>query len=137
MGFEPMSPLSQAKRLAGARTRPLCDPSLSEYMLSNGPNPSNRRLTPGPRAQGWRSHHGHITRLARFSPAGVRSSCSRQFCWRFGLRRAAQPNTSRPFGAVPGALSVPLDPLEDIQSLVITHTVNISEYDARLHNIGH
>ena len=28
MGFEPMSPFSQAKRLAGARTRPLCDPSV-------------------------------------------------------------------------------------------------------------
>ena len=28
MGFEPMSPISQAKRLAGARTRPLCDPSI-------------------------------------------------------------------------------------------------------------
>ena len=40
MGFEPMSPLSQAKRLAGARTRPLCDPSLG-YMVSNDPIPSN------------------------------------------------------------------------------------------------
>ena len=41
MGFEPMNPLSQVKRLAGARTRPLCDPSLLAYMLSNGLNPSN------------------------------------------------------------------------------------------------
>ena len=41
MGFEPMSPLSQAKRLAGARTRPLCDPSLAAYMLSNGLKRSN------------------------------------------------------------------------------------------------
>ena len=41
MGFEPMSPLSQAKRLAGARTRPLCDPSLATYMLSNVLKPSN------------------------------------------------------------------------------------------------
>ena len=41
MGFEPMSPLSQAKRLAGARTRPLCDPSLAAYMLSNGFKRSN------------------------------------------------------------------------------------------------
>ena len=41
MGFEPMSPLSQAKHLAGARTRPLCDPSLATDMLSNGPKLSN------------------------------------------------------------------------------------------------
>lgn len=27
MGFEPMTPISRGKRLAGARTRPLCDPS--------------------------------------------------------------------------------------------------------------
>ena len=27
MGFEPTTPISQGKRLAGARTRPLCDPS--------------------------------------------------------------------------------------------------------------
>ena len=26
-GFEPSTPVSQGKRLAGARTRPLCDPS--------------------------------------------------------------------------------------------------------------
>ena len=37
MGFEPMSPISQAKRLAGARTRPLCDPSvLSLQIYKNG-----------------------------------------------------------------------------------------------------
>ncbi len=41
MGFEPMSPFSQAKRLAGARTRPLCDPSPTNYMLSNAPDLSN------------------------------------------------------------------------------------------------
>ena len=45
MGFEPMSPLTQAKHLAGARTRPLCDPSLAAYMLSNGYNPSNTYLS--------------------------------------------------------------------------------------------
>ena len=28
MGFEPTTPVPQGKRLAGARTRPLCDPSL-------------------------------------------------------------------------------------------------------------
>ncbi len=28
MGFEPTTPISQGKRLAGARTRPLCDPSI-------------------------------------------------------------------------------------------------------------
>ena len=27
VGFEPTIPVSQDKRLAGARTRPLCDPS--------------------------------------------------------------------------------------------------------------
>src|SRR3972149_1114847 len=27
MGFEPMTPVSQGNRLAGGRTRPLCDPS--------------------------------------------------------------------------------------------------------------
>ena len=27
VGFEPTTPLTQGKRLAGARTRPLCDPS--------------------------------------------------------------------------------------------------------------
>jgi hypothetical protein len=27
-GFEPSTPVSQGKRLAGARTSPLCDPSL-------------------------------------------------------------------------------------------------------------
>ena len=34
MGFEPMNPLSRVKRLAGARTRPLCDPSLPFPMIS-------------------------------------------------------------------------------------------------------
>ena len=29
MGFEPMRGISSPKRLAGARTRPLCDPSLN------------------------------------------------------------------------------------------------------------
>ena len=29
VGFEPTTPVSQGKRLAGARTRPLCDPSSS------------------------------------------------------------------------------------------------------------
>ena len=29
VGFEPTTPVSQGKRLAGARTRPLCDPSIS------------------------------------------------------------------------------------------------------------
>jgi hypothetical protein len=28
VGFEPTTPISQGKRLAGARTRPLCDPSI-------------------------------------------------------------------------------------------------------------
>ena len=28
MGFEPMGAISHPKRLAGARTRPLCDPSI-------------------------------------------------------------------------------------------------------------
>ena len=28
VGFEPTTPIPQGKRLAGARTRPLCDPSL-------------------------------------------------------------------------------------------------------------
>ncbi len=28
MGFEPMTPVSQGNRLAGGRTRPLCDPSI-------------------------------------------------------------------------------------------------------------
>ena len=28
MGFEPMEAITRLKRLAGARTRPLCDPSL-------------------------------------------------------------------------------------------------------------
>ena len=27
MGFEPTTPISQGNRLAGGRTRPLCDPS--------------------------------------------------------------------------------------------------------------
>ena len=45
MGFEPMSPFTQAKRLAGARTRPLCDPSPYSYMLTNGSKPSNTRLS--------------------------------------------------------------------------------------------
>ncbi len=49
MGFEPMNPLSQVKRLAGARTRPLCDPSLAGYMLSNGYISSNTRAC---------AHHG-------------------------------------------------------------------------------
>ena len=42
-----MSPLSQTKRLAGARTRPLCDPSRN-YMLSNSPRPSNNSHTRKP-----------------------------------------------------------------------------------------
>ena len=28
-GFEPSTPITRSKRLAGARTRPLCDPSAS------------------------------------------------------------------------------------------------------------
>ena len=37
VGFEPTTPLSQGKRLAGARTRPLCDPStFSETLLFYG-----------------------------------------------------------------------------------------------------
>ena len=35
VGFEPTTPVSQGKRLAGARTRPLCDPSsivCSQYL---------------------------------------------------------------------------------------------------------
>ncbi len=28
-GFEPSTPIIRGKRLAGARTRPLCDPSLA------------------------------------------------------------------------------------------------------------
>ena len=48
MGFEPMSPLSQAKRLAGARTRPLCDPSLAVFMLSNDLESSNTHFSAGP-----------------------------------------------------------------------------------------
>ena len=36
MGFEPTTPLSQGKRLAGARTRPLCDPSaIHQYDNTN------------------------------------------------------------------------------------------------------
>ena len=50
MGFEPMSPFSQAKRLAGARTRPLCDPSPTLYMVSNGLSLSN---TPAIAGQGF------------------------------------------------------------------------------------
>ena len=33
MGFEPTTPISQGKRLAGARTRPLCDPSLYKHQF--------------------------------------------------------------------------------------------------------
>jgi hypothetical protein len=36
MGFEPMFPVSQEKRLAGARTRPLCDPSSAYTKYSRG-----------------------------------------------------------------------------------------------------
>ena len=33
-GFEPGTPISQGNRLAGGRTRPLCDPSTShKYLL--------------------------------------------------------------------------------------------------------
>ena len=32
VGFEPTIPVSQDKRLAGARTRPLCDPSLPRWV---------------------------------------------------------------------------------------------------------
>jgi hypothetical protein len=35
MGFEPMTPISRSNRLAGGRTRPLCDPSgerLGQYI---------------------------------------------------------------------------------------------------------
>ena len=30
VGFEPTTPISQGNRLAGGRTRPLCDPSIGE-----------------------------------------------------------------------------------------------------------
>ncbi len=33
VGFEPTTPVSQGKRLAGARTRPLCDPSNKPYFM--------------------------------------------------------------------------------------------------------
>ena len=59
MGFEPMSPFTQAKRLAGARTRPLCDPSPYIYMLTNGFNPSNT----------WLSGRSQKPTLKRFSTA--------------------------------------------------------------------
>ena len=41
VGFEPTIPISQDKRLAGARTRPLCDPSLvlTELMILLYHNP--------------------------------------------------------------------------------------------------
>ena len=60
MGFEPMSPLSQAKRLAGARTRPLCDPSLDANMVSNGNIASNthRGRARGTRRSGLPSSSG-------------------------------------------------------------------------------
>ena len=34
VGFEPTIPVSQDKRLAGARTRPLCDPSLPFWVIA-------------------------------------------------------------------------------------------------------
>ena len=34
VGFEPTTPLSQGKRLAGARTRPLCDPSVARKYIT-------------------------------------------------------------------------------------------------------
>ena len=43
MGFEPMSPISQAKRLAGARTRPLCDPSILGLKIYKNGGPTARR----------------------------------------------------------------------------------------------
>ena len=36
MGFEPMTPVSQGNRLAGGRTRPLCDPSAHSAILAFG-----------------------------------------------------------------------------------------------------
>ena len=33
MGFEPMGAISHPKRLAGARTRPLCDPSGTPHYI--------------------------------------------------------------------------------------------------------
>ncbi len=33
VGFEPTTPVSQSKRLAGARTRPLCDPSRKPHFM--------------------------------------------------------------------------------------------------------
>ncbi len=38
VGFEPTTPISEGKRLAGARTRPLCDPSSRGlyYSMSSG-----------------------------------------------------------------------------------------------------
>ncbi len=39
-GFEPSTPVSQSKRLAGARTRPLCDPSAQSLILSKRPRPA-------------------------------------------------------------------------------------------------
>ena len=33
MGFEPTTPIARSKRLAGARTRPLCDPSTGRYIM--------------------------------------------------------------------------------------------------------
>jgi hypothetical protein len=35
MGFEPMTPISRSNRLAGGRTRPLCDPSSWQLVQYN------------------------------------------------------------------------------------------------------
>ena len=33
-GFEPSTPVTQGKHLAGARTRPLCDPSAADFTIT-------------------------------------------------------------------------------------------------------
>gem|GEM_PF-5020977 len=50
VGFEPTIPVSQDKRLAGARTRPLCDPSTKR--ITNIADWANCNNKPQPTAQG-------------------------------------------------------------------------------------
>ena len=77
MGFEPMSPLSQAKRLAGARTRPLCDPSLDANMVSNGNIASNthRGRARERGARGYQAPAG--PRWSPSSPLRLKEVCRR------------------------------------------------------------
>ena len=57
-GFEPSTPITQSKRLAGARTRPLCDPSAPSNSMHYATRQTNQQTMQAPHQyHSWESRH--------------------------------------------------------------------------------